>query len=211
MPRVFHVVIYAAIFAVVLNSISASPSFAGIAAGDAAKRIDIVSAVIGLEQRSGDHAMDASYEFVEGHRMLRVKLLANRFIVDAFVDVTSGLTTRAVTLGLVGRDFSTPEEDRIASFRRNGRSLGDFLQQSGFNGNHIASARFLEIGRGGRFSIVNDDEDLSHAALSSWQPQPADQANLTNLYSEGQWRVSAGRYCPAHSFAFTRRQARTHG
>lgn len=211
MPRVHQVTINAAIFLAVLISSSASASIARAAVGVTDKRIDIASAVIGLEQRSGDLAMDASYEIVDGRRMLKVKLLADRFIVDAFIDVTSGITTRAVTLGLVDRDFSTPEEHRIASFRRRGMSLGNFLRQSGFNGHHIDSARFLEIGRGGRFSIVNDDEDLAHAALSSWQSQPADQANLTNLYSERQWCVSADWYCPAHSFALTRHQARTHG
>lgn len=211
MPRYLQVTISIIIFIAVLISINASPSIARTAVRDADKRIDVASAVIELEQRSGDLAMDASYEFVDGRRMLKVKLLADKFIVDAFVDATSGLTTRAITLGLVGRDFSTPEENRIASFRRNGRSLGDFLQQSGFNGKHIASARFLEFGTSGRFSIVNDDEDLSHAALSTWQSQPADQTNLTNLYSERQWCVSAKGYCPAHSFAFTRHQARTRG
>ncbi len=211
MPRFLQVTISTISFLAVLISINASPSIARTVVRDADKRIDIASAVIRLEQRSGNLALDASYEFVDGRRMLKVKLLADKFIVDAFVDVTSGLTTRAITLGLVGRDFSTPEENRIASFRRNGRSLGDFLQQSGFIGNHIASARFLEVGRGGRFSIVNDDEDLSRAALSTWQSEPADQTNLTNLYSERQWCVSADWYCPAHSFALTRHQARTHG
>ena len=211
MPRFLQVTISTISFLAVLISINASPSIARTAVRDADKRIDIASAVIGLEQRSGDLAMDASYEFVDGRRMLRVKLLADKFIVDAFVDVTSGLTTRAITLGLVGRDFSTPEKNRIASFLRNGRSLGDFLQHSGFNGRHIVSARFLEIGRGGRFSIINEDEELSHVALSTWQPEPADQTNLTNLYSERQWCVSAEGSCPAHSFAFTRHQARTHG
>ncbi len=179
--------------------------------GGADKQTDIASAVIGLEQRSGDLAMDASYEFVDGRRMLKVKLLADRFIVDAFIDVTSGLTMRAVTLGLVGRDFSTPEENRIASFRRNGRSLGDFLQQSGFKGSRITSAIFLEIGNAGRFLIVSENEDFSHVTLSVRQSQPADQANLTNLYSERQWCVSTERYYPAHNFALTRHHARTHG
>ena len=174
MPRVFQVTINAAIFLAVLISFSASPSIARAALGVTDKRIDIASAVIGLEQRSGDLAMDASYEIVDGRRMLKVKLFADRFIVDAFVDITSGITTRAVTLGLVGRDFSTPEENRIASFRRNGRSLGDFLQQSGFKGSRIASARFLEIGKAGRFLIVNENKDFPHVTLSVRQSQSAD-------------------------------------
>lgn len=131
--------------------------------------IGVARAVMALEERTGDRAMDAWFDRFQGKSVLMVKAYTGAFIVNVAIEPATGKPVWAKTLGLIGRDFDTEEEQRIDSFARSPLSLGPTLLANAGQGTSFKSAKFQALGREGRFAI-------SHEGRS-----PANVARLTNV------------------------------